>query len=75
MMDYTKMRHQLIYDHEYYQVALTVKNLPANAGDMRDVSSIPGWSRKWQLLQYPCLENSINRRAGRATVQELDTTE
>ena len=31
-----------------------VKNLPANAGDTRDVSSIPAlgrkipWSRKWQ---------------------------
>ena len=24
------------------QVALVVKNLPANAGDIRDVSSIPG---------------------------------
>ena len=31
-----------------------VKNPPANAGDTRDASSIPGvrkipWSRKWQL--------------------------
>ena len=30
-----------------------VKNLPANAGDTRDPSSIPGWEdplrRKWQL--------------------------
>ena len=44
------------------------KNLPANAGDTRDVSSIPGWSRKWQPLQYSCLEHSTNRRAWRATV-------
>ena len=27
------------------QVALVVKNLPANAGDIRDVSSIPGSER------------------------------
>ena len=37
------------------QVALMVKNLPANAGDSRDTSLIPGfkllevsWSKKWQ---------------------------
>ena len=27
------------------QVALVVKNLPANAGDIRDVGSIPGSGR------------------------------
>ena len=27
------------------QVTLVVKNLPANAGDIRDVGSIPGWGR------------------------------
>ena len=27
------------------QVALVVKNPPANAGDIRDTSSIPGWGR------------------------------
>ena len=35
------------------QVALVVKNLPANAGDTRDVGSISGlgrspWRRAWQ---------------------------
>ena len=35
------------------QVALVVKNLPANAGDIRDAGSIPGLGRspgggKWQ---------------------------
>ena len=35
------------------QVALVVKNLPASAGDARDLGSIPGlgrfpWRRKWQ---------------------------
>ena len=27
------------------QVALVIKNLPANAGDIRDVGSIPGLGR------------------------------
>ena len=27
------------------QVALVVKNLPANAGHIRDLGSIPGWGR------------------------------
>ena len=27
------------------QVALVVKNPPANAGDIRDIGSIPGWRR------------------------------
>ena len=35
-----------------FQVALVVKNLPANAGDVREVGSIPGWGRSpgggWQ---------------------------
>ena len=34
------------------QVALVIKNLLANAGDIRDVGSIPGlgrsWRREWQ---------------------------
>ena len=37
------------------------KNLPATAGDMRNVSSIPGWGRfpgegNGNPLQYSCLE-------------------
>ena len=50
-----------------------VKNLPAKAGDTRDVSSIPGAGRSprggnGDLLQYSCLENSMDRGAWRATV-------
>ena len=36
---------RILYDSTYIrasQVALVVKNLPANAGDLRDVDSIPG---------------------------------
>ena len=50
------------------QVALVVKNLPANAGDMRDMGSIPGsgrspWGRHRNLLQYSCLENLPGQRS------------
>ena len=45
------------------------KNLPANAGDVREVSSIPGSGRsleggKGNPLQYSCLENSMDREPG-----------
>ena len=50
------------------QVELVVKNPLAKAGDVRDVSSIPG-SRRSPLgghgnpLQYSCLENPMDRVA------------
>ena len=51
------------------QMALVVKNLPANAGDVRDASSIPGSGRGHSnSLQYSCLENSMDRGAWKATV-------
>ena len=58
------------------------KNPPPSAGDAKRrglgpwVGKIP-WSRKWQPLQYSCLENSM----GRGTCyspwghKELETTE
>ena len=50
-----------------------VKNLPANAGDIRDASSIPGWGRSpggghGNPLQYSCLENPMDRGSWQATV-------
>ena len=50
------------------QVVLVVKNLPANAGDVRDLSSIPGLGRSpggghGHPLQYSCLENPMDRGA------------
>ena len=55
------------------QVALVVKNTPANAGDIRDAYSTPGWGRSLgrghgNPLQYSCWENSTDRGAWRATV-------
>ena len=51
-----------------------VKNLPAKAGDIRDMGSIPGSGRSpggghGNPLQYSCLENPMDRGAWWATVQ------
>jgi len=35
------------------QVALVVKNLPAKAGDVRDLSLIPGWNDPWRSTWQP----------------------
>ena len=50
------------------QVALVIKNSPANAGDTRDMGSIPGSGRSpgrghGNPLQYSCLENPLDRGA------------
>ena len=55
------------------QVALVVKNLSANTGDLRDTGSIPGLGRSpgegnGNPLQYSCLENPMDRGAWWATV-------
>ena len=47
------------------QVASVVKNLPANAGDTRDMGSVPGSGRspgegKGYLLQYSGLDNAMD---------------
>ena len=55
------------------QVVRTVKNLPAYVGFTRDEGSIPGLGRSagvgnGNLLQYSCLENSVDRGAWWLTV-------
>jgi len=50
------------------QVALVVKNPPANAGNIRDTGSIPGSGRcpgggHGNPLQYSFLENPMDREA------------
>ena len=52
------------------------KNLPANAGDSRDFSSIPGVGRSpgggnGNLLQYSCLGNPMDRETWRAIVYRV----
>ena len=53
--------------------ASMVKNLPANASDIRDEGLIPGSGRypaeeNGKLLQYFCLENSMDTGARQVTV-------
>ena len=60
------------------RVALAVKNLPTNAGDIRDVASIPGWGRSpggghGNLLQFlacriPWTEEPGKRQGDRVTL-------
>ena len=66
------------------KVALEVKNLPANSGDVRDTGSMPGWGRcpgggNGTLLQDSCRKNPMDRGAWRAIVrgvaEKLDMTE
>ena len=54
-------------------MVLEVESLPADAGDTRDASSIPGWGRcpgggNGSPLQCSCLENTLDRGAWWATV-------
>ena len=53
-----------------------VKNPPANAGDVGDKGSAPGWGRVsgegyGNPLQYSCLGNPMDRGAWRATVHSI----
>ena len=57
-------------------MALVVKNLPANAGDIRDIDSIPGSGRSpgggnGYPLQYCCQENFMGRGAWQAIVHGI----
>ena len=58
------------------QVALMVKNLPANAGGVRDVGSIPQLRRSsggvhGNPLQYSCLENPMHKGAWQAAAHRV----
>ena len=60
-------------------MALGVKNLPANAGDVRDVGLIPGLRRypgggHDNPLQYSCLGNPMDR-VWQATVHRVTKNE
>ena len=57
----------------HHQVALVVKNPPANAGNAREVDMIPRQGRSPGVgngnpLQYSCLEHPMDRRPWQATV-------
>ena len=58
------------------QVALVVKNLPTNAGNIRDTGSIPRSGRSPRVgngnpFQYSCLENPMDRGAWRDTIHSV----
>ena len=62
------------------QVALVVKNLPENAGDISDVGSIPGLGRSpgegnGNSLQYSCPENPMDRGAWPAIVHGVTVSQ
>ena len=47
-----------------------VKNLPANAGSIRDMGRSPGGGHG-NILKYSCLENPIDCGAWRATIHRV----
>ena len=57
-------------------MALVVKNLFVNAGDIRDMDLIP-WSGRFpgeghgNPLQYSCLKNPMDRGSWQATVHRV----
>ena len=61
-------------DRVLSQVVLVVKNLPANAGGVRDAASIPRLGRSLgeghgNPPQYSCMENSMDRGALQTAIQ------
>ena len=55
-------------------MALVVKNLLANAGDIRDAGSIPGLGRSLRV-QYSCLGNPMAEEPGGLQSVGLQTVE
>ena len=67
----------IVVKSEDSQVALVVKNPPANARDSGDSGSVSGLGRSpgggnGTPLQCFCLENSMGRGAWQATVHEVE---
>ena len=63
-----------------FQVALVVKNQPANAGDVRDTGSISVSGRSHggghgDSLQYSCLENHMDRGAWQAVAHRVSQSQ
>ena len=79
-MESQRVRHDLATEQQqmnkYWKhlapvkVALMVKDLSANAGDIRDMGSIPGSRRspgggQGSPFQYSCMENRMDKEAWR----------
>ena len=61
---------------EASQVVLVIKNPVANAGEIKDASSVPGSGSSpgeghGNLLQYSCLENPMERGAWQAMTHRV----
>ena len=75
-MDLLKIKIKLMFSMGLSwasQVALVVKNTPANAGDLKDAGSIPGLGRSpggghSNKLEYSCLEDPMDKGAWQAKV-------
>ena len=70
------MKNPCLLSYWASQVVFVVKNLPANAGDIRGASSIPGSGRSpggghGNPLQDSCLENPMVRGAWWATADRV----
>ena len=66
----------LLWKKKETLVEIGVKNLPTNAGDIRNAGLIPGWGRSsggrhGNPLQYSCLENSMDRDVWRTAVHRV----
>ena len=66
----------MLFGYSHARVAPMIKNLPANAGDIRDAGSIPRLGRSpggghGNPLQYSHLENPIDRGAWWVTVHPV----
>ena len=74
---FLSQRYPILYIQiRTFQVALVVKNPPANAGDRREAGSVPGSGRSpgggnGNPLQYSCLENPMDRGAWWAIVHSI----
>ena len=74
----TALLYLALITHQVWasQVVLVVKNMPVNAGDVREVGSIPGSASSpgegyGNPLQYNCLENSTDRGVWWATAHSV----
>ena len=70
------LNHFITFFKMGFSGGAVAKNSPANAGDARDMGSIPGWGRSpgegnGNPLQYSYLGNPIDRGAWRATVHRV----
>ena len=73
---YSKNKISISIQRSASQVTLVVKNIPASAGDIRDMDLIPGLGRSPEgghgnPLQYSHLENPMDRGAWQMTIYRV----